>query len=53
MQFQLQDAYAQVFGQARGGREHALGEDLGALQPSGFLQIFAKETSMDARESAF
>jgi hypothetical protein len=46
MQFRLPDAYAQVFGRARGGREHAFEEDPGAFQANGALQFFARETSM-------
>ena len=44
MQFQLADAYAQVFGQAPGRREHALGEDPGVLQPILFWLLCATDT---------
>ena len=44
MQFQLADAYAQVFGQARDGRERAIGEDPGALRPSAFWLFCATDT---------
>ena len=49
MQFQLPDACARVFEQARGAREHALGEDLGALQPSSFWLFCATDTQAKKR----